>query len=343
MRVTIKHIAELAAVSKTAVSFAFNDPSKLSRKTYEHIMAIATREGYVPDPIARSMTTKRAGAIGVLLPQAIQDSLRNPYVAEVLRGIGTVCHQEDLFLTVISPLRGFLSQAIRTAVVDGFVALGVEATSEIAELIKQRQVPFVTIDGDPDMAQINIGIDDTAAAMTVMEHVLSKGHRRIIIMTLHSDTATSEEERYSDTGARRMEGFRRALKSHGLSLEGEDILTVMAEPNSQDALEAISPLLDTHKPTAIVCMSDAAAHGAYRACRAAKLRIPEDVSITGFDDTPLAELLDPALTTVRQPGLNKGSHAARAVVDLIHGQSAASFLLPTELMVRSSVAEPPVQ
>ncbi len=340
MRLTIKHIAELAGVSKTTVSFAFNDPSKISRETYERIMAIADREGYVPDPVARTMTTKRVGAIGVLLPQAIQETFRNPYVAEVLRGIGTVCHQEDLFLTILPPVKGFLSQAVRNAAVDGFLALGVEAAPDIAALIHQRHVPFVTIDGDADAGITNVGIDDAAAAESVMDYLLSKGHARIVVLALRADGPGSTEERSSRTGDRRLAGFERALAGRGSSLLAAGIRVVAVEATMEAAAEAAARILAEEKPTAFLCMSDTAAYGVYEACHAAGLSIPADISVTGMDDVPFSALLAPPLTTVRQPGVKKGAYAARAIIDLIRGRPAASAILPTDLVIRDSVAEP---
>ncbi len=337
MRVTIKRIAELAGVSKTSVSFAFNDPKKISRETYNRIMAIADREGYVPDPVARTMTTKRVGSIGVLLPQAIQETFKNPYVAEVLRGIGEVCHEDDLFLTILPPVKGFLSQAVRNAAVDGFIALGVEAAPKIVELIRQRHVPFVTIDGDEVFGIPNIGIDDEAAAESVMEYVLSRGHERIAVLALQADGPKTEEERSSKTSEKRLSGFSRALARYGLALDSPSI-TVQALPATMEAASETCHRILEKRPTLIVCMSDTVALGVYEACAALGRRIPEDISVTGMDDIPFAALLAPPLTTVRQPGVRKGAYAARSIIDLIAGKPAASVRLPTDLIIRSSVA-----
>lgn len=339
MRSTIKHIAELAGVSKTTVSFAFNDPAKISRETYEKIMEIADREGYVPDPIARTMTTKRVGTIGVLLPQAIQETFRNPYVAEVLRGIGMVCHQEDLFMTVLPPVKGYLSQAIRNAAVDGFIALGLEPAAEITELIRQRRVPFVAIDGDPDSGVVNVGIDDAAAAESMMDHILSLGHKRILILSLKSEGPVPTEEFSSRTVNRRLEGFKRSLALYGRNLEEADLRIIPVEATVEAARESVSPVLVQNPPTAVVCMGDVAAFGVYEACRNAGLSIPRDISVTGMDDIPFASLIYPPLTTVRQPGIRKGTYAARAIIDMIQGRPAASVVLPTDLVVRSSTAK----
>src|SRR5918911_3852953 len=105
-KVTISQIAKEAGVSKTAVSFAFNDPSQLAPATVEHIREIAERLGYTPDPIARSMTTKPTNAIGLLLPQDIATALANPFYTQFIRGIGKVCGRAGMTLMLLPPLKG---------------------------------------------------------------------------------------------------------------------------------------------------------------------------------------------------------------------------------------------
>lgn len=339
MKVTIKRIAELAGVSKTTVSFAFNDPSKIARLTYERIMAIADREGYVPDPVARTMTTKRVGAIGVLLPQAIQDAFRNLHLTEVLRGIGTVCHQQDLFLTILPPIKGFLSHAIRNAAVDGFIALGVEAAPPLVDLIRLRHVPFVTIDGDAELGVPNVGIDDASAAETATNHLLSLGNPKLAILSLEDLGPGSAGERSSRTVARRLAGVRRALEAHGRTFDEALVDLIRVDASVESAAAAAGRVLE-RGPAAFVCMSDSAAYGVYEAAKRRGLSIPGDVSVVGMDDVPFSSYLSPPLTTVRQDGMQKGSLAVRLIVDLLQGRPAASILLPTELIIRGSTARP---
>ncbi|HJZ48388.1 MAG TPA: LacI family DNA-binding transcriptional regulator, partial [Roseiflexaceae bacterium] len=135
-KVTISQIAKEAGVSKTAVSFAFNDPSQLSPNTVRHIREIAEQLGYTPDPIARSMTTRRTNALGLLLPQDIATALANPFYTQFIRGIGKVCGRVGLTLMLVPPLWGSMMKAIPHATVDGFVVVGLEVDRGEIQLLR---------------------------------------------------------------------------------------------------------------------------------------------------------------------------------------------------------------
>ena len=122
-RVTIRDIAERAGVSKATVSFAFNSPWKISADTRDRVLKTAEELDYIPDPVARTLTTKRTGTLGLLLPQPIQDAFKNPHIFEVVQGIGSVCHAEELSLTILPPVKGLLSQTVRTAAVDVIITI----------------------------------------------------------------------------------------------------------------------------------------------------------------------------------------------------------------------------
>jgi alanine racemase len=348
MRPTIKDIAERAGVSKTTVSFALNDPGRISKETYKRVMDIVTELDYVPNPVARTLTTKRLGALGLLLPQPITEALRNPYVVEIIRGIGELCAERELSLTMLPPMRGRVIEAARRAFVDGLITIGVGPDHEVVELLNKRHIPFVTIDGVDTEATVNVGIDDEAAAYSLMRHVLGLGHRRIAVLTLMPDTIKLPEERYSLVRDRRIAGFERALAEGGLSLASPGILVVSAESSIEGGDKAVSAILARSGiivPTAIVAMADAVALGAYEACRRSALSIPDDMSIAGFDDIPMAASAMPPLTTLRQPGREKGVAAAALVDLLLDGgdalrRDALHRRLETTLVIRASTAAP---
>jgi alanine racemase len=341
MRVTIRDIAEKAGVSKTAVSFAFNNPDRISGETRSRIHRIAEELGYVPDPVARTLARRRIGTIGLLLPQSVAEVFRNPYMAELLQGIGTVCQREGLTGSLIPPLKGMVSLAIRSAMVDALILFGIGLDRGIGRLLEQRRLPFVTVDGEPVAGVPNVGIDDEQAAFRLMEHVLSLGHRRIQIIGLHSIPHELSDAGGSRTVERRLSGFRRALGAHGLRLGHDGVHTQSAE-GSVPAVAALARriLSAARPPTAVVCMSDVAAFGVYRACQELGIGIPASLSVAGFDDLALSALLAPPLTTVHQSGFLKGKRAASLVVDLLNGRSSPPVTLPFELRVRGSTAQP---
>jgi Transcriptional regulators len=343
MRPTIKDIAERAGVSKTTVSFALNDPGRISDETYKRVMAVVAELDYVPNPVARTLTTKRLGALGLLLPQPITEALRNPYVVEIVRGIGELCDERELSLTMLPPIKGRVLEAARRAFVDGLMTIGVGPDHEVVDLLNKRHIPFVTIDGAETEATVNVGIDDELAAYGLMRHILGLGHRDIAILELMPDTIKLPAERFSLVRDRRIAGFSRALAEVGLSLGSEGIRIVPAESSVEGGERAAAPLLvggATRRPSAVVAMSDAVALGVYEACRAAGLSIPGDISVAGFDDIPDAARASPPLTTVRQPSREKGAAAASQVALLLEGRAAQHCCLPTELVLRGSTSSP---
>lgn len=342
MRPTITDIASRAGVSKTTVSFALNDPSRISAETYARVMAIVTELGYVPDPVARTLTTKRLGALGLLLPQPIDEALRNPYLCEVLRGIGEVCEEHELSLTMLPPIKGKIIEAARRAFVDALLTIGVGPDHEVVGILHRRHVPFVTIDGAAVEATVNVGIDDAEAAHGLMTHVLELGHRRLAILALRPETLNLPEKRYSLVSDRRLAGFTRALKDAGLGLDPPRIEVIAVESSLEGGMSAALDLLSrgAEAPTAILAMADVVALGVYEACKRYRLSIPADLSVVGFDDIPEAERVLPALTTVHQPGRDKGSAAGDLVVKLLAGGATTHLTLPTSLVVRLSSGNP---
>lgn len=340
MRATINDIAKKAGVSKTTVSFAFNNPSKISRETCTRIMEIAKELGYVPDPVARTLAMRQTGSIGLLLPQPIQEVFLNPYISEVLRGIGFVCDREGISLSVLSPQNGILTQTIRNAAVDGIVTLGIGPGMTVLELFNQRRMPFVTIDGGKGSGLVNVGIDDEGASESLMEAVLSRGHRKIAVFMLKNVTLSENGDHFSLTNDLRLSGFNRSLARHGLSFGQHGSVQVYhTEATMESGLATARDLLSSaNRPTAIICLADVQALGVYEACASAGLSIPGDISVVGFDDIPLAPFMNPPLTTLRQPGFMKGEGAAHLLMEMIAKRPAASVCMDFELIMRDSLS-----
>ena len=337
-KVTISQIAKEAGVSKTAVSFAFNDPSQLASNTVRHIREVAERMGYTPDPIARSMTTRRTNALGLLLPQDIATALANPFYTQFIRGIGHVCGQVGLTLMLVPPLWGSMLKAIPHATVDGFVVVGLEVDRGEIQLMRRRDVPFVMVDSDAPDDVPSVNVDDRSGAQAVMRHVLAKGHRRIAVVCIQSGKAGHVEE-YTGTLAARMSGYQAALAEYNLTLDDPRIQLVEAPTSWEGGQAAFEQIwASEQRPTAIVAMSDIIAIGVMDAAKTRHLHLPRDLSVAGFDDLPDARHMRPGLTTVRQPVEQKGRLAAEALVAALQKEHGVDHqLLPTELVIRQSV------
>jgi DNA-binding LacI/PurR family transcriptional regulator len=318
MRVTIRDIAERAGVSKTAVSFAFNDPTRLAKKTRDRIMAIAGELGYSPDPIARTLTTKRVGSIGFLLPQGISVAFKNPFLSQIIQGLGFACQREGFSLTIVPPLRGCIFQAIRSAAVDGFVTLGLETEMKALSLLQQRHIPFVTIDGNPSEGIASINTNDRCGAYQAMAHLLALGHRRIGILCLDGANKI-DHAGFSLVRDKRLEGYDQALQEVGLSLQDPGVRVLHCECSLEGGRRGARALLcDPTAPTAVAAMSDIIALGVHLYCGQRGLRIPDQLSLAGYDDIPESALVTPGLTTVGQQGVEKGKKAGEMLCSIIH-------------------------
>lgn len=337
-RATIHDVAERVGVSKTAVSFAFNSPDRLPERTVRLILSAADDLGYSPHPVARSMSTGRTGMMGILLPQALPVILGNPFFTELLRGIAEIAQQEDLNLTLVPPVQGSMRRAVTDAAVDGFITVGLESFRPTMVVLERRGLPYVLVDSDPVDGIACIEVDDEGGAYKSMKHLLELGHRRIAILALPS-AHPGQPERYWGVLRRRMAGHVRALNELEISFPGDGRLIecTVTEQGGRDGFREAWE--EDRRLTAVIAMSDIQALGALSAAGELGLRVPEDVSVVGFDDVPAARWSH--LTTVRQPIRAKGRWAAQTLVSLLRGdERAESRLLATELVVRGSTAVP---
>jgi len=333
MRATINDIAHRAGVSKTTVSFAFNSPSKISKETCLRVLDIARDLGYVPDPVARTLAMRSTLSLGLFLPQSIQEVFRNPYIGEIMRGIGVVCDREGLSLMLI--------RNVKNAAVDGIITLGIGPDMSVLEVFRQRGLAFVAIDGGAGDDFVNVGIDDETASEKLMDMVLSSGHREIAAFALKNVALAEGGDHFSLINDRRLKGFNRSLAKYGLSFIGSGGIRVCNTDASAEsgALATRALLAEKNRPTAIICLADVQALGVYDECRAAGLSIPGDISVIGFDDSPFSAFMSPPLTTLRQSGYAKGEKAAQTLVDMIAKKTVASTVLETGIIMRGSCGQ----
>ena len=338
-RPTIKDIARESGYSKTAVSFAFNDPSRISEKACNQILETAERLGYIPDPMARNFSLRRHLSIGFLLPQEIRYSLQNPYAQQVLLGIGGVCEKYGYTLTLIPPLNESVTEAVRNAAVDGLITMGMQVDMDIVSVMKTRLIPYVTLDGTPDEDMPSVNIDDELASYELMKTVLESGHRNICIISLGQDIFAEKATKMS-LPQRRMEGFRKALKEVGIP--PEDVPVLVSEPTLADGKLRGKEIMAFEKmPTCVVSMSDIVAIGCIVSWNEAGLSVPADISIAGFDNIDEASCIIPHLTTVDQPAQEKGRLAAEALFNMINKETLQSvhIQIPYTLIKRDSVKD----
>ncbi|ANZ40919.1 alanine racemase [Lentzea guizhouensis] len=336
---TSSDVAAAAGVSRAAVSFAYNNPHRISAATRERILAAAEELGYAPSTVARMLQAGRTNALGVLLPQNLATVMENPYYAQFLMGVGQVCDQEGFTLLLSAPLRDSMLKAIPYAAVDGFVVCGLERDrGEVAEL-ERRKIPFVLVDSDPQENVPSVDVDDRMGAREVVGHLLELGHRRLAVLSM--DPGPDHAERgYRGPLSRRVEGIVEALAEVGMTMA--DVALVEVPVTRTDGFQATKRLMAEHAPTAIVALSDVLAIGALDALHELGLDVPGRVSVTGFDDLPEAAWQRPRLTTVRQAIATKGRTAADFLISAIRGEDQHPHqYLSATLIVRESTGRVP--
>jgi DNA-binding LacI/PurR family transcriptional regulator len=347
MKPTLLDVARAAEVSRTTASNAFNRPDQLSAALRDKVLEVARELGYAgPNPMARMLRTGRAGAIGVVFPESVTYAFTDPVAIALLQGIGSVCDREEAGVLVLSAAD---VEAVRRTVyqvaVDGFIMECLAADSEVVSAVLERGLPAVAVDHPGFTDAPSVEIAERAGAREAAGHLLRQGHRRIGVIAL--ETRPDGHAGPLDAGRRagavygitmeRLAGYEEGLRDAGLD---PATLVIEEQPGYGRAggmAAARRVLAARPRPTAILAMSDEFALGAIEAAQGLGLQVPEDLSVVGFDDAPLAARSSPPLTTVHQPLVEKGQIAA----ELLFGRrEASSIVLPTRLVVRGSTAPP---
>jgi len=334
-RVTIANVAERAGVSKTAVSFAFNNPERLNAATATRILDIAHELGYRPDPVARMLTQRRTGSIGVLTPQDLSVIFTNPFFGAFSAGIAAVAEERGYGLHFISPLHGSLSRAIHRATVDGVVAIGLTDDHPEIDEIRRAGLPMVLVDSATTGGSSSVDVDDEGGARLAAAHVVELGHRDVVVLAIDGPRPAGGGGH--GVVERRLRGYQETLAEAGIDLAEDSIAVGSASIDGGN--EAFDRLWDAgRRPTAVLAMSDAMAIGAIRAIHQRGLSVPGEISVVGFDDVDLAASTDPPLTTVHQPVKGKGDAAVRLLLSVMEGGHSAPVhrRLETRLVIRSS-------
>jgi alanine racemase len=236
---------------------------------------------------------------------------------------------------LVPPLDGSLEGAIRQASVDGFISLGLSPDDRALEVLDRIGIPAILVDSVGSVSHPAVNVDDEGGARAAARHLLELGHVQLAILVL---PPARSQVNSTPTAARRLAGYQSAIQEAG----GPQPHSVVAGISVAAGARAFETLPGgKRRPTAVLAMSDMAAIGVMSAAQAAGLRVPEDLSVVGFDDVPAAAWTNPPLTTVRQPIVEKGRLAARLLIQRMKGETVDSPApLKTSLVVRSSTSKP---
>jgi len=334
-KVTLQSIADRVGVSRMTVSNAFSRPDQLSADLRARILTAADELGYVgPDPAARALARGRTGAVGMVLNDRLSDAFEDAIAAEFFAAVADTLADNGLALTLLTPSRDDYIPS-RDVAMDGALLYICEPDSVDLAWLDRRGLPQVAIDQHKRERVASVNVDDRGGARSAAQHLVDLGHTSIGILTLAGNTGGASPSFPAD---QRMLGWHDALDAAGI-----EPMVAMAPYRPTDAAqEAALTLLDRpDRPTAVVCFSDSFALGVIRAAESLGLSVPGDVSVVGFDDSSIAGVTRPPLTTVRQDVARKGQLAVATLLATMREQQPPDdVLLPTELVVRESTAPP---
>lgn len=324
-RATVDDVARLAQVSTATVSRCLNATAQVNEATREKVMTAVRALNYTPNFGAKALAARRTNTIGAVIP-----SMQNAVFAEGVQAFQDALGSDGTALLIASsnydPERERRQiEALVGRGAEGLLLVGTERPPEVYDYLAHHDIPFViTWAWRPDATHPCVGFDNEAAMHGIVCDVLDIGHRRIAMIS--GLTAGN------DRAAARLAGARRALHEVGGTMEVAEVPYGL-----ETGGEAFRQLMQA-SPTAVICGSDVLAVGAVQMAAQMGLRVPDDVSITGFDDIEIARIVSPPLTTVRVPHGRMGCEAARLLRDLMARRDVARQVeLPTEIVMRGTL------
>lgn len=337
---TIDEVAARAGVARGTVSKVLSGTYYASTRTREKVLRAAAELGYRPNLAARALSKGRTFVLGLLIPYDPDQVFADPHLLDIIRGVEAAANQRDYNILLSTAHRpndstSAYSRVLRSNYVDGMIVIEGANMATIAEQLSQQHTPWV-ISGYPvpGIEARCVHADDPAIMAQVAEHLLALDHRRISVINSEPRPGSFDE---------RLRGLQAALQRHGQSLDPS--LRVFGDMSIESGYRAAAQLLaQPNPPTAICGLNDRMALGALQYAREHGLRIPDDLSIVGFDDISAAALSQPPLTTVRLPSYREGQEAVELLFRLMEDEEAPStVVVPTNLIVRGSTGPAPHQ
>ncbi|WP_406247898.1 LacI family DNA-binding transcriptional regulator [Microbacterium sp. M] len=332
--VTIADIARVCGVSKMTVSNVLNArDGRVSAATRKRVLEAAAELNYQPSAAARSLSVARSEIISLVYYAAAEGDLglSNPHDAMLLGEIERHVSAAGKHLMIHAATDAAdTARRLRSWNVDGAVFLGVLA-DEVEQLRLHQDVPMVFIDAYTDAEVATVGIDDAQGSYAATRHLLDAGHREIAFVGPGASSAGVINARFT--------GFARALAEEGMSADPQRVIANLTFADADAAAEDL--LGRTPRFTAAVVTADILAIGLIKAFARRGIRVPEDFSLVGFDDLPIAEMVTPSLSTVRQDIAEKARAAVELLMDQLDGRrDPRRIILDPQLLVRDSVAPP---
>lgn len=327
-KVTIRDLAEAAGVSVTTVSQILNGKGeRFSIETRQRVHQLQEDLGYVPDFNARNLIMKSAQTIGVLVP-----NLGNPFFSMFIRGVQQTSRERHFIPLIFGAnhdeqLESYYLQELIKRAVDGLIIASASITGEaIDNILKKNGIPYLLIDQNGGPSVDRIRVDDEQGGQLAARHLLTLGHQRIVVVMPEHPTQNLRI---------RLAGFKAQLVDQQIPLADSAVIT--SPMTKLGGYQATAAVLAQH-PTAVFAINDETALGLMRGLHEQGVRVPDDISVLGYDDIDLDEYVVPKLTTIHQPVVTMGQQATELLINRVQNQRQPAQMvdLPVALKQRES-------
>jgi LacI family transcriptional regulator len=330
MPVTLRDIAQRAGVTAATVSMVINNKPNISEATRKKVLKIAADLNYYPNVIARGLATRKSNSIGVIVP-----NLASSFVVRILQGIKSTNRDIEYTVQLFDTVgqreneRQLFQRLARERRVDGVILIGSTVADEELRVFHDESVPCVLVARSCELLN-SVYVNNRRGAADANEYLFKKGHQVIACVTCNKQNLPTAD---------RLAGYRDAHGTHAAPYRESHILDV-PDDDMPAGLEVFARIRSLRPaPTAVfVPAGDTVAIGIIKAAKDAGANVPADLAVVGFDDIPAAEVIEPTLTTVRQPKLEMGDYAINMIVDMIEGKETTvkHKELQTKFIVRES-------
>lgn len=334
-RPTLEQVAALAGVGRGTASRVINGSPSVAPQTRDAVMKAVAELGYVPNQAARSLVTRRTGAIALVISEPEERLFSEPFFAGVVRGISQVMDERDRQLVLVlvhgaAQRRDEPAAYLSPQHVDGALLLSQHEGDDLPQQLRERGLVLVHGGRPPGVENASyVDVDNVGGAHAALHHLLERGHRTVATIAGPPDM---------QAGRDRLRGYREALAAAGVAYEPSLVEEGdFTEPGGWQAMRRL--LARRPDVDAVFAASDPMALGALRALREAGCTVPTDVAVVGFDDSPMAAMSDPPLTTINQPADRLGREMAEMLLAALaepEGEETRSLVLPTSLVVRGT-------
>jgi DNA-binding LacI/PurR family transcriptional regulator len=332
---TLKDVAEKAGVAPSTVSRVINDSSRISEETKVKVRKIMNEIGYHPNINARNLVKQRSHNLGLVIPYSTEEAFADPFYSEILRGIGVLAHSKGFNLLLLTSNgeeeeKRTVLNAVRGKQIDGVLLLRAKKEDEIIDELNKINFPFVIV-GRPEAKDKSYWVnnDNIAASERVVDYLIENGHRNIAMIVGDENYIMNED---------RLQGYKNSFKKNNLKIN--DDLIVQSEKIDYHSIYMLCQQMIKEHPeiTAFYGMSDTMAYTIMQSMNDMDIKIPDEISIVGFNNNPMSKIVSPPLTTVDINIYLLGNKATELLIGVINGKidKYQHTIVPANIIERDS-------